>query len=224
MATSDVQICNLALGRAGCQQFIDSLDDLSTEAMYLKRIYDLTLERVLQDFPWQFAKKYAPLSDIGTPVSPWAYRYRYPSDCLQLHRVYPQGGSIVSGQVSIAPVYGQAIDNAYSQGYLSKSAGVPFDTSIDTPHGRAVHCDFPSAYAEYTVRVTNVALYTPAFVNTFAWALASEIFTPLSADPKYAQTAQQAYAKSLAEAGALSFGESQQDRLPDGELLAARNG
>ena len=197
MATSEVQICNMALGRIGCSQFINSLDDLSNEARVCKSVYLFTLERVLQDFPWPFATKYAQLQDIGTPVVPWGYRYRYPSDCLQIHRVL----------------------------FESKVSGVPYAViNDDANDAKAILCDYETAVVEYTANITKVSLFSPAFANLFAWAISSEIATPLSADPKYAQAANATYARILAEAGALAYGESQQDTLPDGELLAARNG
>jgi hypothetical protein len=195
--TSDVQICNIALGRVGCQQFINSLDDPTTEAAICKKIYGFTLERVLQDFPWQFATRYVDLQDVGSPVSPWGYRYRYPNDCLQARRIVPPGCG-------------------YTQ--------VPFCVIADSEsNGKAILCDQEAAVLEYTAHITLTGLFSPAFSNALAWAIAAEIATPLSADPKYAQVANQTYVHTLAEAGALSFGESQQAPLPDGELIAARN-
>lgn len=195
MATSEVQICNMALGRIGCSQFISSLDDASNEARVCNQVYTFVLERVLQDFPWPFATKYATLADIGTPVSPWGFRYRYPSDCLQIHRVL----------------------------FESKTEGVPYAViNDDASDAKAILCDYETAVIEYTANVTKVSLFPPSFSNALAWAIASEIAAPLSADPKYAQAANNTYSRTLAEAGALAYGESKQDTFPDGELLTSR--
>lgn len=202
---SDVQICNIALGRIGVQQFINSIDDPSSEAIVASMVYDFTLERVLQDFPWPFATRHEVLQDIGSPVSPWAYRYRYPGDCLQVRRIYPAGGT-------------------YTDGTVSRNTGIPYSVISDYDNdARAILCDYEAPMIEYTAKIIKPGLFTPAFANAFAWALASEMATPLSADAKFAQAANQAYARVLAEAGTLAFGESQQEPLPDGELLAARN-
>lgn len=205
MASSQAQICNIALGRVGCQQFINSLDDVSAEAWTCKNFYDTVLDRVLQDFPWPFARKIVNLQDVGSPIAPWAYRYRYPNDCLQMKRVFPDGGT---------PRFGVA----------SKSLGVPCQViNDDASDAQAILCDYPSVLIEYTAKVTNLSLYSPSFVNAFAWAMASEIATPLSADPKYAQAANATYQRVLAEAGALACSENQQDEEGECDLSAARN-
>jgi len=204
---SPAQICNIALGRVGCQFFINSIDppDVSQEARVCAMVYNYVLEKALQDFPWPFANKVVLLQDIGSPLAPWGYRYRYPGDCLTLKRVFPDGG---------VPVYGVA----------SKTAGVPYRTvSDDTSDARSILCDYSQVYADYTARVTNPNLFPPAFVNLLAWGIAAEIATPLSADPKYAQSAAATYKNVLAEAGALSANENQQDPEGDCDLDAARN-
>jgi len=224
MAVSDVQICNIALSRAACQQFINSLDDPTAEARVCKMVYLFTLERVLQDFPWAFARTYAELQDIGIPVKPWAYRYRYPGDCLQAHRVIPGDGVIVGGQSFAGALYNGALANGQSSYYLSKTAGIPYQVIGDVDSdSKAILCDFPGAVIEYTARITKVGLFPPAFANILAWAITAEIVTPLSQDLKYAQAANQSYQRALAEAGALAFGEGQDDVLPDGELLDSRD-
>ena len=202
---SQIQICNLAIGRAGSQFFINSLQDPTSEARVCAAIYDTVLERVLQDFPWPFARIISALQDVGSPVAPWLYRYRYPNDCLQVKRVFPSGG------VQMYGVPSKTIGTAYQ---------VVNDTGSDA---KAILSDIPSALVEYTAKVTNTALFSPAFVNAFAWAIVAEIATPLSADAKYAQAAATTYKGVLAEAAALASNENQQDPEGDCDLDAARN-
>lgn len=174
---------------------------------------------MLQDFPWPFATRYASLQDIGSPVPPWGYRYRYPLDCLQARRVLSQ--SSVSGS-SILQEFagGRAAAQPLAPEWLENN---PFIVvSDDVCDARAILCDLAAPVLEYTARITAVGMFPPAFANALAWAIASEIATPLSADVKYAQVANQTYGHALAEAGAMAFGESCQSPLPDGELLSAR--
>ena len=218
--TSDVQICNIALSRIGCQQFLNSLDDPSAEANVCRMVYPFTLERVLQDFPWPFATRYAALQDIGSPVPPWGYRYRYPLDCIQARRVLSQS-SVSSSSPLQEFAGGTAALQATYPAWLESNPFVVI--ADDANNARAILCDLAAPMLEYTARITSVGMFPPAFSNALAWAIAAEIATPLSADVKYAQVANQTYGHALAEAGSMAFGESCQSSLPDGELLSARN-
>lgn len=84
MSTSQVDICNKALGNIGISQFMNSMDEQSNEALVCNRFYNVALDRVLAEYPWRFATKTVALADVGTPPDRWAYRYRYPSDCIQV--------------------------------------------------------------------------------------------------------------------------------------------
>lgn len=202
---SHVLMANTAIGMVGSSQFINSLDDRSKEARVCKQFFDLALDLVLQDFPWTFATKIVPLADVGSPAAPWGYRYQYPNDCLKLRRVFPAGG-------------------AYYLGTLSKNKGIPHKVISDAAGQlKGILCDAESAWAEYTFRNTLPGMYSPAFIAAFGMKLATFICTPLSADLKYANLADQNYKKLLLEAAALDQSENQEDvSNDDGDLNASR--
>lgn len=205
MAVSQILMANMAIGNVGSQQFINSLDDRSSEARVCKQFFDITLDIVLQDFPWTFATKIVPLADIGSPVAPWLYRFMYPNDCLKLRRIFPAGGTIYLGQVS-------------------KNKGIPHQViADDVAMVKAILCDAQYAQIEYTFRNTMTGMYSPAFAAAFAMKLATYICTPLSADPKYALQAAQSYKQMLLEAAALDRMENQEDICnDDGDLNDSR--
>lgn len=88
MATSEVQICNLALVHIGANR-ISTLNDTSVEARECNAIYAILRDEVLESFPWAFARSRAELSqDAEAPAFQYAYSYILPSDCLMPLSIY----------------------------------------------------------------------------------------------------------------------------------------
>lgn len=200
MSATAVDICNLALGRIGISQFINSIDEASNEGRCCKRFYDLVRDRVLAEAPWNFCTRWASLQDIGTPPTGWAYRYRYPADCLSLRKV-------VAGEDSGATI----------------ARGIPYAVMEDeTMGGLSVCCDSSPVMARYSVRITNEQLFSPLFVNAFAWALASELAAPLSSDPRNAANAASAYQAARLQALAASLNEGIEGLVPESDYISAR--
>lgn len=58
MATSEEQICNMALAHVGHTQFIDDLEtEQSTEAEVCNLYYEQARDFVIEAFPWPEATK-----------------------------------------------------------------------------------------------------------------------------------------------------------------------
>lgn len=201
MSVSTIDICNLALGRVGCSQFISSINEASNEARCCKRFYAMTRDRVLSAAPWGFAACYVDLQDIGTPPAEWAYRYRYPLDCLRLRDVLPPE-SAETTTVS-RPLEYAVIEDA-------------------TFGALAICCDLSPVRALYTRRIENESLFSPQFCHAFAWALAAEIATPLTANVGHAATAASAYQSALTTAIADSLNEMREPQPPLSDFILAR--
>ena len=98
MATSKVQIANLALVHVGGSA-ITSLTDDTNEARAVNQVYDLVRDAVLSDHPWNFAiKRVIPSVDAGTPVYDFAYRFDLPTDYLRLVGIEDDPDYKISGQ------------------------------------------------------------------------------------------------------------------------------
>jgi hypothetical protein len=196
MGKTAVEICNMAIGRLGISQFIASLEtEQSNEARVCRVFFDNTRDRVLQEMPWNFATRFATLQDIGTPPDGWTYRYRYPNDCLQARKV--------ARDITVQ--------------------GVPFSVIEDeTGGGLAICTNQGNAVLVYTARITNTNLYSMLFVDVLAWALAAEIAAPLSAVPKMATAAGEAYMGSMLRAAARNMNEGQEAPEPETEFLTSR--
>jgi len=88
---SEVMICNMALARCGVTLFIESVGEASQQASVCNLFYAPVRDRVLQAWPWQFARTYVRLQELGSPPSCWHYRYHYPADCLKVRRLVRAG-------------------------------------------------------------------------------------------------------------------------------------
>ena len=84
MASSEVSICNLALGKLGAGTII-ALDEESTEARVCRLHYAQTRDEVLRSHRWNFAIKPEILvRDAEVPIFGWAFAYVLPTDCLRV--------------------------------------------------------------------------------------------------------------------------------------------
>lgn len=195
---TDVEICNLALGRIGVTTYIASMDETSKEGRVARLLYTFVRDRVLEAVNWPFARGEEDLQDIGSPPNGWAYRYRTPNDCIKARQI----------------VYESA---------RTPVADIPFNIIEDQANSStAIATDISPATLIYTKRITATALFTQGFVNSFAWALAAEMVLPMAADIKLAVSCNNAYTQSLREAAALALNGQQEDPRPVDSYVSVR--
>lgn len=196
--SSQVDICNIALGMIGVNSSIQSLDEGSAESKACKNQYDAALDQILRTYPWPFAKTRLSLALVGTDVvSGWTYAYAYPADCIKL-----------LGLVNLAtrtPDITQAVQHE-----ISNYGGA-----------KVILTDEAEAEAIYTMRVTNPGLYDSQFVEAFANLLASKI-TVVFGKFEMQNSLLQAFYATAAEAFASAMNESQVGPEPDSFLWRAR--
>lgn len=103
MATSEVEICNLALSKLGASSIV-SLSQDTIEAIACLRVFNALRDAVLYDFPWDFALARKELSRLSKNDA-WDYNYAYqlPVDPYCLRVVETDGDKnypwIVEGRV-----------------------------------------------------------------------------------------------------------------------------
>lgn len=199
MASSEVKICNMAIGRVGASVFIDALSEASQEANVCSIFYESCRDRVLADGLWDFATSRAVLADLGTPPTNWQYRYALPSDFLASQYLVIEG----------------------TRTPLAKSR-IPFKLAEENDV-RVLYTDQADAELVYTRRITNPNLFSPQFESALAWLLASEIAMPLSAAPNLGGNAFKMYLAAISQAQAASLNEGREDIEPDSEFISGRN-
>lgn len=199
MAT-DVEICNMALGRIGVTMYIASMDEVSKEGRVSRLLYSIVRDRVLEAFNWPFARAEAVLQDIGTPINNWEYRYRYPNDCIKPRQV--------------------VCESARNPGAGAEVAFIVIEDQASS--AKAIACDSSPATLIYTKRITASNMFSPSFTMAFCWALAAEMVLPLAADAKLAVSCRNAYLQEVREAANHAANGQRDDRRPDDTYVSGR--
>jgi len=200
MATSKVEVWNLALIQAGHSQLVANEEEDSTESRLCSTIYEQCRDFVLREFPWRFAKARVALALIeGQPNSSWLFQYSLPADCLMVRSI------VHSGQQHDLPCWQIAFEVA------------------DNGDGPVLFTNAEQAEMIYTKRVTNVQHYDPSFVTALSLYMATLLVIPLKGKPDIAQMLQKAYSRAVHQAAANSLNEAFV-ATKDDSLLSSRNG
>lgn len=174
---SEVDICNLALGRIK-QGKIDALDEVSAEAEECNRLFELSRDFVLADFPWRVNTTIQTLAELTNDrEDDWAYKYQRPT-CLRVRSLLPETGR------------------------QRQRKRIPFEATA-----AGIYCNVQYARGVILTRETDVTLYSPALISCIAWHLASELipclegveFTIQWAERKYQAAKNNAWATDASE-------------------------
>ena len=93
MATSKIEICNLALAACGADS-IRSFDETNKRARMCSTFYEIQRVYLISRFDWPFARKFKRLQqlDIDSDDLPLGnYAYALPNDCLTPRDIWPKG-------------------------------------------------------------------------------------------------------------------------------------
>lgn len=197
MASTQIQIWNMALSHIGVKAFVASPTERSQEASVLNVWWQPAIDYVLADHNWAFARKYATLNLVEEDPNPdWQYAYRYPSDCIHARRICSPKGR----RDPLPP---------------------PFVTGQDDD-GKLVLTDQEDAVLEYTVRVTEPERFDEKFTECLTFYLASRIALPLSRIPNMMEKMEAMYENKLIGASTKAMNEMQQDEQQEAEWIQAR--
>lgn len=83
--TTKLEIVNSALLRCGAEPLTAIPDLTNKRGNLINNHYDIVLREILNDTPWNFAKKRLAVTVDGTPpLYGYNYRYQLPSDCIRV--------------------------------------------------------------------------------------------------------------------------------------------
>ena len=217
MPTSEVEICNRAIGRIGIDQLIESLDDSNNRARNCKLQYEPCRDEVLEDFPFNFAQTCVALSLVaGVEVPGWRYVYRYPANCMKVHRVTGPEGQRIQGLSSWTW-------DVWNYDVLLPNRQ-PFSVMADPINAGAkiIVTDVELAYAWFTAKITDPSQFSSLFRSALAWRLAMELALSLRAAPNLYNNASQQYGWAVSQAQVKSLNEETPDRQPTSPSVQAR--
>lgn len=202
MASSDAEVCNIALSSIGSGKPIQDLDESSEQADACRTFYDDVRDEVLRDYAWPFAKQSMELNLVESdPNDDWGYAYRYPSAALFIRRIWG------------------AVRNP------SLAATIKYDIGSDAT-GKLIYTDEPDAEIEYTARIEAVSKWDSGYVLAVAYLLASKIAMRLVKEDKIGMTERMEakYVRQMLKVRANAENERRPDPPPESDIITARGG
>lgn len=148
MPSSDTELCNLALSHLG-EAPIVSLNDDSKAARACALEYQPTLDALLREHRWNFAKDRATLSQLSAvPAFGWDHAYQLPSNFLRVLEFNDtEIGDVISEEFDI--------------------------------EGQAILTDSDAVNLVFIKRITDTTLFDALFVRAFSLQLAINISAPI---------------------------------------------
>jgi hypothetical protein len=194
--SSVIEICNMALGKAGITDTITNLDtEQSVEALWCKVNYPIARDSVLRDFPWRFATKTISLGALDEKRQDGKSVFLYPSDCLNIINV----------------------SNGGTQNFEIEIIGINDDMR------KVIITDSEQAEVKYIARVTDPNLFDPLFVVALAWYIASDLALSVGGNKEgRSQLAMQQYEFTKAKAQRASIAESRGNPYTSNEFMKVR--
>lgn len=213
-AISKTAICNLALARIGQDIQISDIEDNtenSKEARLCRLHYGPSLDKVLEDFPWNFSTRYVALAEVDVAPPPgWQYVYQYPTDALTIRKLLTEAGDRLPFD---SGCYGWPQDQFCA--YLNNLPKVPYQIIANAAlDGRLIVTDLPEAYCVYTARVDSPQGYPSGFAKALWTYLASELCMPMSGNDERRTAILNEYVAMKDMAAANSLNEEGYDRDP----------
>lgn len=219
---SAIQLYNHALANVGVSTFLADPAEQSKEGDLYRLWYAACVEKVLRDFPWNFASSVVALALVdGDPPPGWAYKYAYPIDCHAAHAVSDSSG--------VRNLSARVVTTWDCDGFTLARQPVPFvvmsEAATSTTRRRIVCTDLPQAYLFYTGKVTDPNQFDPGFCDALEWLIASKIAAPMlgaPTGPQVANSCAQAYRSSVLVAKSQTLNEATPDPVADSIAIQAR--
>lgn len=159
MATTDVDLANLALAHLGDDATVSALDppEGSAQAEHCARFLPIARNTLLEMHAWNFAtRRVRPALRADLANSAWGYVYQRPNGMIRILGVLPEG---------------------YTRD--SDGGGVEYDTESDEDGNGLILTNVPNATIRGIFSVTDPARFSPLFTDALAWLLASYVAGPL---------------------------------------------
>lgn len=174
MAITQLNICNMAMGHVGGKRIEDFDNDTTAEAVMCRDNWETCVNYTLESRDWTFARDRDTLEvDATAPSFYWSYRHEQPTDCVMLRKISDDSS------------------------YLDKD----FEYELE---GEWIYSNTNSdIYVVYTKAVTDITLFSAAFVKALVYQLAAVAAGVLAEDPKLADALEAKFNKMVDIAGGL---------------------
>lgn len=188
---TQLQVINLALAHMGNKAITQAqlTAGVVPEAVAANTFWEPCRDEVLGESRWSFATATMALSAIDTTDPLWDYIYSYPTTSV---------GSIWA---------------VYDDYTVKEKEEQEFEVKYYTTTGvRAIYTNLDDAYAEYTYKVTDPAVWSDKFAMAFSYRLASSMSMYLTGDAQKGMQLMEIYNGILGEAKRI--GNSEKVKVP----------
>lgn len=165
---SEVDICNLALAHLGDAATVSSIDppEGSAQAEHCARFYPIARDALLEMHTWGFATKRVQLAPVVNVWPEWDYAYAVPNNAVNLISVIPPDAT---------DDYTQSVPSSAGGDFVPK----PFTSEILDDGTQVILTDLANAVLRYTTIIEDPTTFSPLFVVTLSWHLASFLAGPI---------------------------------------------
>jgi hypothetical protein len=194
------QIANLALSWMG-QNLINALGDNQNEAKIMNANYELSRDKVLEDYAWTFAQRREILSPVlPVPTFGEGNSFLIPSDVLRVHRVFRPTGSSISPTLQT-----HKLQNARWERL-----------------GNKIFAREEIVWAVFIIRVVDTGLFSPGFVHALAARLAADTAMTLTESERLATRMEERYDTKIGEAAYADGSQGRTEVIQSTKLTGTR--
>lgn len=174
---SEVDICNLALGHIGDSATVSSINppEGSAQAEHCSRFYPMARDSLLEMHNWGFATKRTNLALLTSNFSEWKYCYAIPTDAVNLLAVL---SSAATDDYSVPLQYSASV-----MGVPIAMGGVyepqPYTAEALDDGTEVIYTNQDAAMLRYTSLISDTSKFSPLFVESLSWLLASYLAGPV---------------------------------------------
>ena len=178
---SEVDICNMALGHLGDTATVASINppEGSAQAEHCARFYPIARDSLLEMHFWNFAMKRGILAQVENTWPEWQYAYAVPGDCLNPISVLPQDAADDYATKFVptdTPFWAHNYSPVIAAGrYVPQ----PYSIEMDDSGQQIILTNVENATLRYTRYVADPTQFSPLFVMTLSWHLASMLAGPI---------------------------------------------
>mgnify|MGYP003321698274 FL=1 len=176
MAT-EVDICNLALAHLGDDATIASLNppEGSAQAEKAARFYPIARNTLLEMHTWNFAAKRANIALTTNSLDQWDYAYVAPADMMSpVAIISPTAQNDYATRMSAGDTPGGITSN-----YAPTIVAGQYTPQQFAVEGDLIYTNQENAMLRYQAFITDPSLFSPLFVITLSWHLASMLAGPV---------------------------------------------
>jgi hypothetical protein len=176
MAT-EVDICNLALAHLGDDATIASLSppEGSAQAEKAARFYPIARNNLLEMHNWNFAAKRGNLALTTNTLDQWDYAYVAPADMMSpVAIISPTSQNDYATRMSAGDTPGGITSN-----YAPTIVAGQYTPQQFAVEGEFIYTNQENAMLRYQAFITDSSLFSPLFVTTLSWHLASMLAGPV---------------------------------------------